>query len=240
MIADGLLKHTHQAMPAYKAILLTLKFIKMAFCPAECADQTVLVNRSGDCTLKYRKRNIAKIGFYPCDVDLPSPFTCVGLEALVAANTLTFSSELVNVDVGDPIFEELQLSDCRPAIQIATGRTLTFQDRIAIEYASGSPSTTNYFYDYDFWADKLEKKAIMRYLIVYCDGSVVIPKDENGDPMQAELTAFISQERQGTGGTSYILEIKKGTLNFRGDFLSFNKPELNTDGTAFNLNECSI
>ena len=57
-----------------------LNIFTMAFCPADCANITVTVNEPGGCDLKVRKRNIDRIGFFPCSVDLPVPFTCVGLE----------------------------------------------------------------------------------------------------------------------------------------------------------------
>lgn len=213
----------------------------MAFCPADCANITVTTNQPGGCDLKVRKRNIDRIGFFPCSVDLPAPFTCAGLEGLIAANTLTFSSPLANIEVQDPTFEELQIADCRPSERVATSRVITFQDRIAIETAaiSGSPGTpANMFFDYDFWKDKKTKRAMLRYMFVFCDGTVVVPKDENGKPMEASLDVFLSYERQGSGGSSYILEIKKGQLEFKGDPLDFNKPEMATGNEVFYLNEC--
>lgn len=213
----------------------------MAFCPADCANIIVTTNQPGGCDLKVRKRNIDRIGFFPCSVDLPAPFTCAGLEGLVTANTLTFSSPLANIEVQDPTFEELQIADCRPADRVATGRVITFQDRIAIETPeTESPATpANLFFDYDFWKDKKTKRAMMRYMFVFCDGTVVVPRDENGKPMEAALDVFLSYERQGSGGNSYILEIKKGQLEFKGDPLDFNKPEMTTGNEVFHLDECA-
>lgn len=213
----------------------------MAFCPADCADITVTTNQPGGCDLKVRKRNIDRIGFFPCSVDLPSPFTCVGLQGLVDVNTLTFSSPLANIEVQDPTFEELQIADCRPADRVATSRIITFQDRIAIDVpAVVDPETpANPFFDYDFWKDKKTKRALMRYMFVFCDGSVVVPRDETGKPLAANLDVFLSFERQGSGGNSYILEIKKGQLEFKGDPLDFNKPELTAANDVFYLTDCS-
>src|SRR5690606_16866045 len=113
-----------------------------------------------------------------------------------------------------PTFEELQIADCRPSERVATSRIITFQDRIAIETpAIADPATpANLFFDYDFWKDKKTKRAMMRYMFVFCDGTVVVPKDESDKPMEASLDVFLSYERQGSGGSSYILEIKKGQL----------------------------
>ncbi len=213
----------------------------MAFCPADCANITITTNQPGGCDLKVRKRNIDRIGFFPCSVDLPAPFTCAGLQALIDANTLTFSSPLANIEVQDPNFEELQIADCRPSERMATSRLITFQDRIAIETAAITTPTAvpaNLFFDYDFWKDKKTKRAMLRYMFVFCDGSVVVPKDENGKPMAAGLDVFLSYERQGSGGSSYILEIKKGQLEFKGDPLDFNKPEFTTGNEVFYLTDC--
>lgn len=214
----------------------------MAYCPADCANIVITTNEPGSCELKVRKRSIDRIGFYPCSVDLPTPFECAALEALVTANTLTFSSPLANIEVQDPTFEELQIADCRPSERVATSRIITFQDRIAIETAAVvSPATpANLFFDYDFWSDKKTKRALMRYMFVFCDGSVVVPRDAQGNPMEASLDVFLSYERQGTGGSSYILEIKKGQLEFKGDPLDFNKPEFDAAGDVFYLTDCNI
>lgn len=213
----------------------------MAFCPADCASITLTPNAPGGCDLKVRKRSIDRIGFFPCDVALPTPFTCTDLQPLVTANSLTFSSPLANIEVQDPSFEELQIADCRPSERIVTSRIITFQDRIAIETpAIADPATpANLFFDYDFWKDKKTKRAMMRYMFVFCDGTVVVPKDESGKPMEASLDVFLSYERQGSGGSSYILEIKKGQLEFKGDPLDFNIPELTTGDDIFYLSDCA-
>lgn len=216
----------------------------MAFCPADCANTTVTPNQPGSCDLKVRKRNIDRIGFFPCSVDLPSPFTCEALEGLVTANTLTFSSPLANIEVQDPTFEELQIADCRPADRMVTSRIVTFQDRISIETASGGSPVTpaNPFFDYDFWKDKKTKRALMRYMFIFCDGSVVVPKDVNGKPLAASLDVFLAYERQGSGANSYILEIKKGQLEFKGDplDLEYNKPELTAMNDVFDISACGL
>ncbi len=210
----------------------------MAFCPADCASFTLIDNPTAGCDLKTRRRNVDKIGFFPCSLDLPAPLTCINLEPLITAKSIVFSSSLANVEFQDPQFEELQIADCRPAERIITNRTVTFQDRIAVEIPAviGPPAVdANPFYDYDFWKDKRTKRALMRYMFVFCDGSIVIPKDENGRPMAASFDVFLSYERQGSGGNSYILEIKKGQLDFKGDPLDFNVPALDASTCEFSI-----
>lgn len=213
----------------------------MAFCPEDCVDNELVPNRGDNCELQVRKRNIDRIGFYPCSITLPAPFDCTALETLKDNNQLVFTNPLANVEIADPEYDEQLIADCMPALQIVTNRTLTFQDKIKIDIpASSSPVADAIpFYDYDFWGDKMEKRAILRYLIVYCDGTVEVPKDTNGNPMEANLNVFRSYERQGSGGNSYILEIKKGELRFKGDPLGFNKPEVDADNELFLLSGCS-
>jgi hypothetical protein len=210
----------------------------MAFCPADCASFTLIDNPTAGCDLKTRRRNVDKIGFFACSLDLPSPLTCINLEPLITSKAIVFSSSLSNVEFQDPQFEELQIADCRPAERIITNRTVTFQDRIAVEIPEvvGPPAVAaNPFYDYDFWKDKRTKRALLRYMFVFCDGTIMIPKDESGKPMAASFDVFLSYERQGQGGNSYILEIKKGQLDFKGDPLDFNVPALDVSTCEFSI-----
>lgn len=214
----------------------------MAFCPTDCADEELTPNYPGGCEPKPRKTGIDRIGFFPCDVDLPNPLTCAGLQALVDANTLTFSSPLANIEIADPTIEELEIASCLPPMQMVTSRVINFQDRIKIETLGNevSPAVNpNLFYDYDFWKDKKAKSARMRYLFTMCDGSVRLAKDENGTLMEAALNVFLAYERQGTGGTAYTLEIKKGSLVFKGDPLDFIKPEFDNAGDVFIATDCA-
>jgi hypothetical protein len=215
----------------------------MAFCPANCSDNTLISNDPGNCDLQPRKRNIDRFGLFLCTTDLPSPFNCAALQALYSAGELVFTNPLSNIEVADPVKEELAIADCLPPLQIVTARTINFQDRIAIVKSNTSPWTggTKNFYDYDFWADKKTKNFRLRYLIVYCDGTVVVAKDETGNLMTANLDIFLSQERQGSGGNSYILEIKKGILTFKGDPIDFtNKPEEDGAGNVFDIRDCNL
>lgn len=213
----------------------------MGYCPADCGNTTLEQNQAGNCELIVRTRTIAKLGFFTCDTDLPEPFTCVGLAALVTANKMAFSSPLANIDLQDPVYEEVQKADCLPPDRIVSSRTIAFQDRIGVTGSTGSPATDVQFFENDFWADKREKQAILRYMIIYCDGSVQVAKDKNGNYLEASLNAFRAQERVGTGGTSQTIEYIKGDLVFKGDPIDIaNKPELNADNTIFNINECAF
>lgn len=213
----------------------------MAFCPDNCIDTEELEpNLPGNCELKPRKRGIDRIGFFPCNRTLPEPMTCEGIQALIDDDVLVFSSPLAQVVVEDPQKEELEIRDCGAPMLMTVLRNITFQDRIAIQQVVASPGTSNLFYDYDFWKDKKTKQAVLRYMFIMCDGSVQVAKDDAGNYLEATLDIFISNERQGTGGTAFTLEIKKGTLSFKGDPFDFVKPETDTFGNVFNINTCNV
>lgn len=214
----------------------------MAFCPADCDDNTLTPTSPLSCDLQPRMMGIDKIGFFLCDVDLPSPFTCGALEALVAANQLVFSSPLAEIEVADPTQEDIRLGNCLPAYKLTTERTITFQDRIKKDIpGSGSPVVgAEYFTENDFWADKAGKAARLRYMVVFCDGSVQVAKDANGNNMEGSLNVYRGFENVGGGATQKTISYIEGTLTFQGDPLDLNnKPELNADGTPFNINLCS-
>src|SRR6185503_590911 len=97
----------------------------MPQCPADCADVSQIPNIS-NCDLPTRNDNIDRMFFYNCDQTLPDPLTCAALQALADAGQLSFSSPLSNVDLQDPEYVELSVSDCLPATEIASGRVVAF------------------------------------------------------------------------------------------------------------------
>ncbi len=216
----------------------------MAFCPADCADVTLTQNIAA-CDLDPRLDNLSRIGLYTCDTTLPSPLTCMALEALVTAGKLAFTSPLANADLQDPSYAELVISDCIPALEIVDGRTIVFQDRVAIDKpADGTVSPVTAaepYYNQRFWADKLSKNLSLRYLFIMCSGKVVNGLDENGVPMVATLRAFLKQENIGSAATPRYIQYVQGQLAFKGDPLALaNLPEENSDNTNFDINACSL
>lgn len=214
----------------------------MPYCPADCASDVQVQNISGDCELKQRQLGIARIHFINCDVTLPAPLTCLGLETLYSSGVITRSSPLANIEVADPSFEAAFIADCIPAQQIATSRTITFQDRVMLTGSEGSPATPVPFYENDFWADKMNKQAKLRYMIEYCDGSVQIAKDPNsGNMLEATLNVFRKFETTTNGNARTTYYYIQGTLEFKGDFVDLNnKPELTALGEVFNISTCDI
>lgn len=211
----------------------------MGFCPADCATNELVVNQVGGCDLEVRQKTISKIGFFVCDTALPSPFTCNALQALITANVLTFSSPLANVQPQAPTFTDLLVADCLPTRQLTDTREIQFQDRIAITGSTGSPATDVPYFEQEFWQDKLDLQTRLRFMIVFCDGSVVVARKQDGSYMEGSVTAYIDYE--GTGADNRYQFIN-GILKIKGDPLAlFNKPELNAGGeTVFNINDCTF
>lgn len=209
----------------------------MGVCPANCTDVDLIPMPDGGCEPKRRKSSIFKIGFFACSTPLPDPLTCDTLETMIDSNLIVFSSPLVNVEVADPETEDVVISDCLPAVQEVIGRQITFEDHIAIdipEGASGVPAA-NLFADIKFWGNKNKYRQTLRQVFLYCDGRVEVPRDDNGDPLTGTFNVWRQFTRQGTGGTSYVLEIKRGAINFKGDPFALREdyaPDLVIDNTV--------
>lgn len=199
----------------------------MGLCPTECADFTMVEVHPASCEKTYRKSNIRSIGFYKCDTALPVPLNATNLAALYTAGGIVFSNELVNVQIGEPTYEERKLSDCRPAYEELVEREITFEDRIKVEVGGATP---NLFLDYDFWQDKKQHQAQLNYVFVMCNGDLVAPVDENGFGLPAVFKMHLGFEALSRGGA---IEFKSGSLKFLGDPLSMNyKPLINLNTVA--------
>lgn len=207
----------------------------MGFCQTDCADFDLIDNPAGGCEIKTRKRGLYKIGFYKCTEPLPTPLDCTTLETLVDAKGVVFSSPLIST-FDDPQTEELDIADCLPPLTEITGRQLSFEDRIAIDIpgdATAVPAVDpNPFADLKFWGNKNRIGISLRYMFLFCDGTIEIPRDQYGNPMSGSFNVFRSYEKQGSGNNSYVLEIKKGTILFKGDPLALRedyKPDVIID-----------
>lgn len=208
------------------------------YCPENCADFELIGNPTAGCQTKMRKRTISRFAFMGCGIELPNPFTSLNTKPLFEGTSgspgtppvIVLSSPLANVVVNDPETEEVLVHDCAPPEQFVNRRIITAEDRIAIE-VTGDPS--NLWFDYDFWKDKKEHKLLLRYGLVYCNGDFVFARDEDGNLMEASLSAFISfQKLQNNGGT---IEFKKVALAFSGDPLDFRKPDFNLKTFGINV-----
>jgi hypothetical protein len=197
----------------------------MGLCPDQCADFNMVDIKAASCKLVYRKMNIKAIGFYKCNVVLPSPLTCENLEPLMTGDNkaLVFSNELVNVSVGEPQIEARKLSDCRAEQEEIVEREITFQDKIKVDVNSVGDATP--FNDYLFWKDKKDHATQLNFCFVMCDGSLIVPRETNSlNGMSASFNVFLNYEALSKGGA---IEFKQGKLKFLGDPLDFIVPELN-------------
>lgn len=196
-------------------------------CPSQCTPAALLGNATGNCNTNFRKTTPSRLFFFACQTTLPNPVTNANMKAMFDAGTLVASLELSNVIFEQPAFETLQISDCRPATEIISTRTISFEDRWGIVDNSASPSSYNNFADYDFWFNKISNYQTLNYQIGYCNGDVKIPVDVNGNPLFATLSGYLDYiKAQAAGGAS--TETKKLKLVFQGDPLALNiKPSWN-------------
>lgn len=196
-------------------------------CPSSCGDFTLLGNPEASCTVDIRQKSPSRFFYYPCNVTLPDPITPENIAPLFEDGTIVASSELANFTVNDPATDDVVISDCRPALPVVSSREIIAEDRIRVELTSGSPATTNMYFDYDFWQDKTEHQFQMNAMIAYCDGDVIIPVDINGNPLTFTMLAYLNWQRPATQGGASI-EFKRITMRFQGDpFALHIKPSFN-------------
>lgn len=202
----------------------------MAFCPADCAEIT-LVQNPIDCNFVVRRKIPARIGFYACNTVLPDPLDATALETLITTGGIVFSSKLSQVAFQDPTYEDLQAADCLPNQRLLSTREVQFQDRQALIGATtSSPSEPIPYFDWTFWADKITKSSSLNALIMYCDGDVIICRNDDGTPLSLDLTAFVNYDTAANGG-GLRTEFKQLSAVFNGDPLNLNWPP------SFNVNQ---
>lgn len=135
------------------------------------------------------KNYIDRIAFYPMSYDIADNAT---YEQIDNDPHVVMSSPLANIQYwGDKIY---------------------FQDRIAIELFDGYVHKGNIFFDYDFWSSKKRKKVVLKCAYIQNDGTAIIPKTKSGIQLGATIEAFLSYERKGSKGDSYIIEVSKSEL----------------------------
>jgi hypothetical protein len=208
------------------SIHLKKLFFMGLICSNACLPNALLANPTGACIDSNRVMTPSRLWFFPCNVDLPSPLTCANIQTLIATGQLVMSNPLANWNIADPETEDIVMSECLPAVKRTVGRTITLEDRFAVQITTGSPATvSNAFFDYDFWVDKLNVGGAIRVGISFCDGKLIFPRATNGTPMQVTMQGFISHQKPSKQGGGWI-EFKKINLDFSGDPLFFQKPDL--------------
>ncbi len=200
------------------------------FCPSGCASPALIGQPTGGCDLpKPRQRTPSRLAMFFCNLALPSPFTSANTTPLFAAGGgIVVSSSLANVTLEEPTTEDVLVDDCTPPDPTVTGRILTFEDRTPVSVPD-DPATTGVneadpWRDWTFWKDKLARRRLLRYGLIYCNGDVHIARNPNGSLMEAMLSGHVAYQRLGTGKQ---IEFVKGRLAFSEDPLYFNKPDFN-------------
>lgn len=197
----------------------------MAICPSSCTTNLVS-NPQEPCKPVIRQRSLSRLIMFGCNVELPDPITDENIKPFFDDGSMVFSSELAEIIPGAPTYEEIRVSDCRPAERKVATREITFRDLVALTGNAGSPATLTNFFDYYFWKDKVDSQGRLRYGWAYCDGDVVLAKNEDGSFMTADLTVFLDYIRPANGGTN--TEFKSGSIRFQGDPLNLNnEPSFN-------------
>src|SRR5690606_7075680 len=201
------------------------KYLIMQNCSSACGDITLLGNPKQDCSTSIRYTNLDRIWFYGCDIDLPNPITNIGMKDLYDNGLLVASSPLANITLGDPIIDEIQISDCAPTKKLIVGRQITAEDRVKIELTTHSPSSESPFFDHIFWEDKMEQEFQLRAMLSYCYGDVIIPVDKDGNPLTLSVLAFLNYQRPSTNSGKFV-EFKSLSFDFNGDPLGLHiEPE---------------
>lgn len=203
-------------------------------CPAACGDITLLSNSATGCAPTRREKTLSRIAFFLCSTTLPEPLEG-NIKPLFDSGDIVASMPLANIVLNDPNISEIMMDECSPMDRKTDTREITFEDRFAVtKTLTTSPVTTDAYWDYDFWQDKLNNQTALNYMLIYCDGDVVIPKNPNGSLMKATLFVYLSAQKPTTQGGSWI-EFKRGSIIFQGDPWS-----LTTAKPAFNLNDEGI
>lgn len=202
-------------------------------CPAACNDIELLSNPQAGCELKLREKTLSRIAFFPCSTELPS--TLPGnIAPLFEDGTIVVSMPLANIVVNDPTITEVLIDECSPSDRVIATREITFEDRYAVSNTSGSPAVTDEYWDYKFWQNKNNVRLSLAYMLIYCDGDVVIPKTDTGQYKTANLLVYLSWQKPQTQGGNWI-EFKKGSIIFQGDPFAMSTAE-----PAFNMIEEGI
>lgn len=197
----------------------------MAICPTSCTAPLVR-NPEEPCKPVIRQRTPSRFIFFGCNTQFPEPITDENIAALFEDGDIVISSELAEFVFGAPTYEEIRVSDCRPALRQVATREVTFRDLTAVAGTTGSPAASTDYFDYAFWQDKVDSANRLGYGIVYCDGDVVLARNADGSFMTADMTVFLDYIRPANGGSS--TEFKSGSIRFQGDPLALtNTPEFN-------------
>lgn len=196
----------------------------MALCPINCTTDLVGLPQES-CKPIIRPKTISRFIFFPCNIELPETITPENIKPFFDDGDIVITRELAEITLAAPTYEEIRVSDCRPALRQVATREVTFRDFNAVTGSLTSPGTPDLYFDYDFWQDKVDSANRLRYGVVYCDGDVKIAKNEDGSYMTADMTAILEYITPANGGKT---EYKAISVIFQGDPLNLTvKPSFN-------------
>lgn len=199
----------------------------MSLCNSDCADFTLTPILSAACKIVERKRALKRIGFYKCDVTIPSEVDCDAIVALMkptapATPALVFSNELQDVAFADPTTVSREISDTRPEYIEIVSRALTAKDRIALDFDAAGAAAP--FYDWSWWKNINNLSTMLNILFLFDDGTMEIPRQPGSlFGLPQTLQVWRGQEKVQNG---YIAELKSISINFLGDPLGFDAPTI--------------
>lgn len=195
-------------------------------CPAGC-DPLELLSNPATCELTNRFDSPARLAFWSCDVELPTPIQ-ENIKPLFEDGSIILTSELTSVTWADPTTEDIVISDCRPPKRRIVSRELTFQDRIALSNMIGSPAVENQWWDHETWNDWVSNGSRLRSALVMCSGDVIIFRNPDGSLATFDLMGFVNWLEPGTGNAARM-EIKSFSMLFNTDPLGFFVPDFNLE-----------
>lgn len=200
----------------------------MGYCPSTCTPDDVLTNPTGICNENPRFKTLDRILFMNCDTadQLPTPVNNDNIVPFFdPAKPLIVASSKLVLKVDDPTTQAIKLTNCDPARDITSTRTINFEDRIALSSLVGSPATTDDYFDWTQWKQRNQIQLQLYFGFSFCDGDCYFARDINGNLLRASLNAFIAfDESIDTRHIAYV----KGKLTFQGDPLYFPAIEFNT------------
>lgn len=197
----------------------------MSICNSNCTNFDLTPILSSVCDIKERKRSLKRLGFYKCDITIPSNYDCAALAALMAPASpgtpgLVFSNELQDAAFAEPTKVTRELTDSRPEFEITASRDLTFKDRIAVDLdAAGNASP---YTDYTWWKNIKNLSSRLNLLFLWSDNTITVPRIAGSlEGMPNVFDIYLNYEKVQNG---FIVEFKQGKAKFLGDPLDFNAP----------------
>jgi len=199
----------------------------MSLCNSNCTDFDLTPILSSFCDIKERKRSLKRLGFYKCDITIPSNYDCAALAALMAPESgtpgLVFSYEIQDAVFAEPTKVTREISDSRPEYEFTASRDLDFKDRIAVDFDAAGVASP--YADYTWWKNIKNLRSRLNILFLWSDNTITVPRVEGSlEGLPNVFDIYVNYEKVQNG---FIVEYKQAKAKFLGDPLDFNVPGLN-------------